>query len=119
MSHEGKQYLKGEIYFADLEIAKGSEQAGSRPVIIFQNESVGKFTRTVVVIPLTTNLNRVGIPTCLFIPRGEGSLKEDSVALCHQIRVLDSSRLKVFIGKLSAPIIDQLNKVMNFTLGIK
>ncbi len=119
MSYEGKQYLKGEIYFADLGPTSGSEQAGSRPVIIFQNESVSKFTTTVIVIPLTTNLKRVGLPTCLFISRGEGGLEKDSVALCHQIKVLDSSRLKLFIGKLSAPIIDQLNKVMNFTLDIK
>lgn len=119
MSHEGKQYLKGEIYFADLEPARGSEQAGSRPVIVFQNESVSKFTRTVIVIPLTINLNRASLPTCTFILKGEGGLKEDSVALCHQIRVLDSSRFTSFIGKLSASIIAELDKVVNFTLGIK
>ncbi|MDP3103786.1 MAG: type II toxin-antitoxin system PemK/MazF family toxin [Candidatus Methanoperedens sp.] len=119
MNHEGKRYLKGEIYFADLEPAKGSEQGGSRPVIVFQNESVSKFTRTVIVIPLTTNLRRATLPTCTFIPRGDGGLKEDSVALCHQIRVMDSSRLMSFIGKLSEPYIAELDKVVNFTLDIR
>ena len=52
----------GEIWLADLNPTKGSEQAGTHPVLVFQNESLSKFTTTVLVIPFTTNLNRA-LPT--------------------------------------------------------
>ena len=50
---------RGEIWLASLDPTKGSEQSGTRPVIVFQNESISKYTITVIAIPLTTNLKRV------------------------------------------------------------
>jgi mRNA-degrading endonuclease toxin of MazEF toxin-antitoxin module len=50
---------RGEIWLADLNPTRGSEQAGVRPVLIFQNEMVSRFTATVLTIPLTTNIRRV------------------------------------------------------------
>lgn len=84
---------RGEVWLADLNPTKGSEQAGIRPVIVFQNCVVSQFTTTVITIPLTTNQRRASLPTCFFIPSGEGGLAQDSVALCHQMRVLDKTRL--------------------------
>jgi mRNA interferase MazF len=49
-----------------------SEQGGTRPVIIFQNDIVSRFSTTVITIPLTNNLRRASLPTCLLIPSGEG-----------------------------------------------
>jgi mRNA interferase MazF len=48
---------KGDVYLADLNPTRGSEQAGTRPVVIFQKDILNKFTRTVIVIPFTTNLS--------------------------------------------------------------
>ena len=74
---------RGEIWLADLNPIRGSEQAGVRPVLVFQNDDINQFTRTVIAIPLTTNLRRAGLPSCVRINRGEGGLKSDSVVLCH------------------------------------
>ena len=52
---------RGEIWWADLNPIRGSEQAGIRPVLIFQNDAVNAFTTTVLAIPLTTNLRA---PNC-------------------------------------------------------
>jgi mRNA interferase MazF len=78
---------RGEIWLADLNPTRGSEQAGVRPVLIFQNDRVSRFSTTVLAIPLTTNLRRASLPTCAQISKGEGGLASDSVALCHQLRV--------------------------------
>ena len=80
---------RGEIWLANLNPIHGSEQAGTRPVLIFQNDAINRFTTTFLSIPLTTNLRRAALPSCLTIPQGEGGLAKDSVALCHQLRVLD------------------------------
>ncbi len=108
---------RGEVWWADLNPTRGSEQAGTRPVVIFQNDFVNRFTTTVISIPLTTNLRRASLPSCLFIPHGEGGLSEDSVALCHQVRVLDKSRLQTRLGELSSQLLNTLEGRMLFTMG--
>lgn len=89
---------RGEIWLANLNPTRGSEQAGIRPVIILQNDAVSKFTTTVLAIALTTNLRRASLPSCVRIGVGEGGLISDSVALCHQLRVLYKVRLVRRLG---------------------
>jgi mRNA interferase MazF len=74
---------RGEIWSANLNPTRGSEQAGLRPVIIFQTNILNKFTTTVLAIPLTTNIRRTSLPSCVLIPKGEGGLSNASVALYH------------------------------------
>jgi mRNA interferase MazF len=109
---------RGEIWLADLNPTRGSEQAGVRPVLVFQNELVSKFSTTVLAIPLTTNLRRASLPTCVRISQGEGGLTSDSVALCHQLRVLDRMRLRRNLGRVSRETLSAVESVMLFTLGI-
>ncbi len=47
---------RGEIWLADLNPTRGSEHAGTRLVLIFQNNSVNRFTTTYLAIPFTTNV---------------------------------------------------------------
>jgi mRNA interferase MazF len=108
---------RGEVWWADLNPTRGSEQSGARPVVIFQNDFINRFTTTVIAIPLTTNLRRASLPSCLFIPQGEGGLSEDSVALCHQIRVLDKTRLQRRLEELSQKLLETLEGRMLFTMG--
>lgn len=89
---------RGEIWLADLNPTRGSEQAGTRPVLTFQNNVISKYTTTIFAIPLTTNLRRASLPSCAHISKGEGGLASDSVALCHQLRVLDKTRLVKRLG---------------------
>jgi mRNA interferase MazF len=108
---------RGEIWIAALDPSQGSEQAGVRPIIIFQNDTISRYTNTVISIPLTTNLRRASLPSCVFIPSGEGGLTQDSVALCHQMRVLDQTRLRNKIGEVQPETLVQLENNVLFTLG--
>ncbi|MEQ8170171.1 MAG: type II toxin-antitoxin system PemK/MazF family toxin [Candidatus Eremiobacterota bacterium] len=109
---------RGEIWLADLNPQKGSEQSGIRPVLIFQNDLINRFTKTVLAIPLKTNLKRASLPSCCFIPQKEGGLASDSVILCHQLRVIDKSRLKQKLGKVSADFLLEVEDKVLFTTGI-
>lgn len=111
------QLKRGEVWLADLNPTQGSEQAGIRPVILFQNDIVSQFSTTIVTIPLTTNLRRASLPICLQIEQGNGGLAEDSVALCFQIRVLDKTRLIRKLGQLNTETIALLEEVILLTLG--
>ena len=111
------QLKRGEVWLANLNPTQGSEQAGIRPVIIFQNNIVSQFSTTTITIPLTTNQNRALLPICVMIKQGDGGLLQDSVALCFQLRVLDKSRLIRRLGQLNAETIAQLEEVVLVTLG--
>lgn len=107
---------KGEIFMADLNPVVGSEQAGFRPVVIVQNSILNRVSRTVVVIPFTTNLKRAELPSGVLVNAGEGGLRQDSVALCSQIRVLDKSRLKNRLGTLSDDWLAKIEDTLAFVL---
>ncbi len=109
---------RGEIWWADLDPIRGSEQAGVRPVLIFQNNAINRFTTTALAIPLTTNLRRAQLPSCVFIPQGEGGLTSESVALCHQMRVLDAVRLRTRLGQVGSQTLAEIEKCILFTMGI-
>ncbi|MGB3292143.1 MAG: type II toxin-antitoxin system PemK/MazF family toxin [Phormidesmis sp.] len=108
---------RGEIWLANLDPSRGSEQAGTRPIIIFQNDIISQFSTTTIVIPLTANQRRASLPVCVPIPQGEGGLSKDSVALCFQMRALDKTRLVKRLGQLNDQIIREIENVVLLTLG--
>jgi mRNA interferase MazF len=87
-------------------------------VVVFQADAVNEFTSTVLCIPLTTNLRRAALPTCLLIRKAEGGLTDDSVALCHQMRALDKTRLVRRLGELRPDTLLALESRVLFTTGM-
>ena len=55
------------------------------------------------------------LPSRLFIPAGEGGLGQDSVALCHQLRVVDTGRLESYVGTLPEARIEKLDQPVRIT----
>ena len=110
--------MRGEIWMADLNPSRGSEQAGVRPVISIQRASLDRFTTATVVVPLTANLRRLKVPGCLLIPMGEGGLDRDSVALCFQVAVIDRQRLIQPLGQLAATRLAEINQALKYTLDL-
>lgn len=109
---------RGEVWLADLNPVRGSEQAGIRPVLVIQVDPLNAFLRTVIVIPFTTNLRWASFPFCVLVPVGEGGLASDSVALCHQVRVIDKTRLLRNLGQLPATTIAKVERALRITMGL-
>lgn len=109
---------RGDVYLANLDPVKGSEQAGTRPVLVFEDDRLIPHTLTVVVIPFTTNLAMQKLPTCVLVPAGEGGLRQDSVAICHQIRALDKRGLVTCWGTLPSKRVAEIERTVLRTLGI-
>ena len=111
-------FRRGEVYYADLNPQTGSEQSGRRPVLIVQIDILNRAGNTIIAIPFTTNLKRAILPSSVFVNKGEGGLSEDSVALCHQIRALDKSRLVGLVGQLSSQTMAAVEEKIRLTLGL-
>jgi mRNA interferase MazF len=108
--------MRGDIYLADLNPSRGSEQAGIRPVIIVQRDTLERFTTTVIVVPLTSNTRRARIPGTIIIAAGEGGLTQESVVLCYQMVVIDRERLIRKLGVLSPTYLLMLKEALEYTL---
>ena len=53
---------RGEIYYADLSPVVGSEQGGIRPVLVVQNDVGNKYSPTVIVAAITSQLSKAKLP---------------------------------------------------------
>lgn len=109
---------RGEVWFARLDPVQGSEQAGTRPVLIFQNNRLNRTGTTTLAITFTTSLTRSTSPFAVLVPQGEGGLVADSVLLCNQMRVLDESRLERRLGQVSEQVMADVETRVLWTLGI-
>jgi len=109
---------RGEVGYADLNPIRVSEQAGIRPVLIVQNDTINPFTTTVLAIPFTTNLRRAALPSCVQVAGGEGGLTADSVLLCHQMRALDQTRLRDKLGTVGEETMVSVETCLLFVMGI-
>ena len=108
---------RGEIYYADLSPVVGSEQGGVRPVLIIQNDVGNKFSPTVIVAAITSQLSKAKIPTHVELSAREYRLPKDSVVLLEQIRTIDKRRLKEKISALDNQKMRAINLAILVSLG--
>ena len=117
VQHTITEVRRGEIYIADLGNGMGSEQQGVRPVLIIQNDIGNHFSKTVIVIPITSATKKE-LPTHLSLARGNGGLAKDSTLVVEQMRTIDKTRLYNCIGKLSDDIMSLVNEKIMLQVGI-
>ena len=110
-------FKRGEIYFADLSPVVGSEQGGTRPVLIIQNDVGNKFSPTVIVSAITSQLGKAKLPTHIELPAGDSKLPKNSVVLLEQIRTLDKRRLKEKVTTLDERKMKEVNRAILISLG--
>ncbi len=111
------QIKRGEIYYADLSPVIGSEQGGVRPVLIIQNDVGNKYSPTVIVSAITSQLGKAKLPTHIELPAERYNLPKNSVALLEQIRTLDKRRLQEKVTTLSPDKMREVNKALLISLG--
>src|SRR3970040_1934043 len=97
----GSGVTRGEIWWADLGAYRTQEQTGRRPVIVWQSDTLTRLLQSVLVIPLTTNLDRARLAGTAVVTASDGGLDADSVALAFQMRAIPKKRLKTFVRALT------------------
>ncbi len=85
---------RGEIWWADLGPHRLREQTGRRPVIVWQSNALSKVLQSILVIPLTTNMDRANLAGTAIVSASPKGLLEDSVALAFQMRAIPKSALE-------------------------
>ncbi len=112
------EFKRGDIFLASLGNVIGSEQKGTRPVLIVQNDIGNKYSPTVIIVPITSKV-KSSLPTHIPIKTIHSGLEKDSVILVEQIRTIDKSRLKYKIGSLDISIMEKVKNALKISLNIR
>ena len=95
-----KAIRRGTLFYADLDPVVGSEQGGTRPVLVLQNNVGNSFSPTVVTAAITSRRDKTNLPTHVSLENVPG-LAPTSLLLLEQIRTVDRRRLRGYIGHIS------------------
>lgn len=109
---------RGDIYYADLSPVVGSEQGGTRPVLIIQNDIGNQYSPTTIVAAITSQIDKPKLPTHVGMPASPGGLEKNSVILLEQIRTIDKSRLMEKVTSLDSEAMARVNQAVEISLGL-
>lgn len=109
---------RGDIYYANLSPVVGSEQGGHRPVLVIQNDVGNKYSPTIIVVAITSQISKAKLPTHVEINAKQSSLEKDSVILLEQLRTIDKRRLKEKVSHLSEDIMSLVDESIKVSLGL-
>ena len=70
---------RGDVFFADLSPVVGSEQGGTRPVLIIQNDIGNRFSPTVIIAAITAQIQKAKLPTHVEIDAKKYVLKNRTI----------------------------------------
>lgn len=104
--------LKGEVWIAEFK-GEGSEQNGTRPCVIVQNDIGNRLSNTTIVCPITKQNKRYNLTHV----EVEG-LRFPSSVLCEQIRVIDKSKLQRYLLTVTAETLSEIESKIRISLGM-
>ena len=112
------QIRRGDIYYADLSPVVGSEQGGTRPVLIVQNDTGNRHSPTVIAAAITSRLGKAKLPTHIDVYAERFGLVKDSVILLEQIRTIDKRRLREHMGRLDEKQMTLVDEAIAVSFGL-
>lgn len=111
---------RGDIYFVNLNPVHGREQAGQRPVVVLSIDAINRLPLVVTVVVGTKGANMPReYSTNVRVAPADSGLPIETVFLGFQIRSLDANRFPTArAGRLSGPVLEQLEAVVRYCLGL-
>ena len=109
---------RGDIFYADLSPVIGSEQGGTRPVLIVQNDTGNRHSPTVIAAAITSQTSKARLPTHINIAGGSVGLSKDSIILLEQVRTIDKRRLREHMGRLDDAHMAMVDNALAVSFGL-
>lgn len=91
--------LRGDVFWADLNPVRGSEQRGLRPVLVLSHDVFNRRSGTVIAAAITSQPQRAGFPLTLEILSSK--LPKQSWVKISQVRTLSTERLGKRLARIS------------------
>lgn len=111
--------MRGDVFMANLEPHEGSEQGGTRPIVVISRDALNNSSPVVVIVPVTEAANKKKIyPSHVRAASGKGGLTMDSVIVCEQMRAISKTRLVRQIGKFDRAMMTSIEAAIKITLDL-
>lgn len=107
---------RGEIWLVNFNPGRGSEQKGTRPALVIQNNTGNQYAATTIVAAITTTIK--SYPVTLVLEKGDGGLPQRSMINLAQILTLDKKRLIRKISSLPEDKLAHLDRAIAISLGL-
>ena len=112
-----KTIKRGDIYYADLNPVVGSEQGGTRPVLVISNDIGNKHSPTVIIAAITSRVRtKAKLPTHIEISAENYKIVKNSVILLEQIRTIDKRRLKEYVCHIDPAMMRKVDEAICISL---
>lgn len=105
---------RGDVYMAEIENSRDSEQRGIRPAVVIQNDIGNKFSTTTIVA-FVTSKRKKNMPTHVKIRCN--ALPKKSTIMLEQIRTISVNRLRNYVGTLSFHDMKRVDRALKISLG--
>ena len=102
-----KQY---EIWVANLDPQHGTETGKTRPVLVVQTDLLNKIHPSILICPITTNVQPQSEILRVHVKKGVAKVREDSDIMIDQIRAIDNKRLTKKIGALPKDLAEKVRE---------
>jgi len=113
------QVRRGDVVVVELDPTRGSEQRGTRPCLVVQNDVGNANAPTTIVVPFTTSFGDELYPFEVLVESSESSLREDSVALCSHVRTVSiEHRIAEILGSVPDDRMEEVDRALEYSLGL-
>lgn len=112
---------RGQIYDVDLGKTNGNVQGGRRPCIVCQNNTGNKYSPTVIIVPLSSQIQKANKqPTHTVLkPDSYNGLSCESFTLAEQVKTINKNELGDYIGCVrDKELMDKIDKSIKISLGV-
>jgi mRNA interferase MazF len=116
---ENWNYRRGDVYLADLNPFVGSEQGGTRPVLLLQNNTGNFFCPTLIVAPITSRIRKKNEQPTHCCIEGAACLNDTSMVLLEQIKTIDKRRVKKYMGRIENEQMRKVDDCIEISLGLR
>ena len=108
---------RGDIFYADLSPVVGSEQGGTRPVLIVQNDTGNRHAPTVIVAAITSEIKKLRQPTHVVI-NSQSGLPKQSMILLEQIVTVDKQAIGKYLGCATEDSLGLIDRALAVSVGL-
>lgn len=114
-----RQCKRACIHWVDFGETKGSEQGGIRPAIIIQNDIGNKYSPTVIVCPISSEIKKKELPTHVYLENWRTyGLTKPSQVITEQIRTRDKAQLGDYIGCVDVDTMNKIDKAIEISVQV-
>ena len=111
------EYRRGDVYLADLNPVVGAEIGGTRPVLVLQNDVGNHFAPTLIVVPMTSNIEKKPAQPTHYLLKNVCGLSRPSMVILEQLKTLDKSRIIRYMGKTTKHQMQRIDRCVGISLG--